>query len=437
MAPPNRRDPARIVSGESQPDITHISSLFEGLVDNAITSVGAFANSAATAVTLYDLIPLIYQDPYLVNPTIGAWYRKKLASFRRANLWLSISESSRREGIDWLNLPEDKVVNLSTAANARFHPIQLDDATKEKIRRRYALSRPFVMYTGGIDHRKNIEGLIDGYALLPDEIRRNHQLAVVCAAQAETISAIKQHARKQGLGEDELVLTGFVSDEDLVVLYNICLGFCFPSFHEGFGLPALEAMQCGAATIGSNTSSIPEVIGRADALFDPHNKIDIARLLHQLLTDANYRTSLSNHGIQQAQNFSWQESARRAWAALEAQHSESHEKERLRSHVAIGKRPRLAYVSPLPPERSGIADYSAELLPELARHYDIDAVVAQPTVTDPWITANCGFVTPPGLRRMRIGSIVFCINSATQYSTSTCSIYWSYIRALSCCMTSI
>ena len=158
---------------------------------------------------------------------------------------------------------------MSTAADARFQPIQLDDATKEKIRRRYALSRPFVMYTGGIDHRKNIEGLIDAYALLPDEIRRAHQLAIVCAAQAEAISAIKKHARKQGLREDELVLTGFVSDEDLVVLYNICSGFCFPSMHEGFGLPALEAMQCGAATIGSNTSSIPEVIGRADALFDP------------------------------------------------------------------------------------------------------------------------------------------------------------------------
>ena len=149
------------------------------------------------------------------------------------------------------------------------------------------------MYTAGIDHRKNIEGLIDGYALLPDEIRRNHHLAIVCAAQAEPISAIRQRARKQGLGEDELVLTGFVSDEDLVVLYNICSGFCFPSIHEGFGLPALEAMQCGAATIGSNTSSIPEVIGRADALFDPHDKIDIAGLLHQLLTDANFRTSLS------------------------------------------------------------------------------------------------------------------------------------------------
>ena len=143
------------------------------------------------------------------------------------------------------------------------------------------------MYTAGIDHRKNIEGLIHGYALLPDEIRRNHHLAIVCAAQAESISAIKQHARKQG-GEDEFLLTGFVSDEDLLVLYNICSGFCFPSFHEGFGLPALEAMQCGAATIGSNASSIPEVIGRTDALFDPHDKIDIARLLHRLLTDANY-----------------------------------------------------------------------------------------------------------------------------------------------------
>ena len=190
----------------------------------------------ATAVTSYDLISLDLSGPLSRQPNRRGLVSEKARKLSQGqSLALYFGASSRREGIDWLNLPADKIVNLSTAADARFHPIQLDDATKEKIRRRYALSRPFVMYMAGIDHRKNIEGLIDGYALLPDEIRRNHHLAIVCAAQAEPISAIKQHARKQGLGEDELVLTGFVSDgKDLVVLYNICSGFCFPSFHEGF-----------------------------------------------------------------------------------------------------------------------------------------------------------------------------------------------------------
>ena len=372
-----------------EPDIVHTSSLFEGLGDNAITSVGAFASGAATAVTLYDLIPLIHSDAHLVNPTVGTWYRRKLASLRRAGLWLAISESSRREGIDWLDLPAEKVVNISAAADARFRQVRLTDTDRESLRRRYGLSRPFVMYTGGIDPRKNIEGMIDAYALLPNNIRRAHQLAIVCAAQPDAISVLKQHAGKQGLDDDELILTGFVSDDDLLGLYNICSGFCFPSIHEGFGLPALEAMQCGAPTIGSNVSSIPEVIGRADALFDPRDKSEIATRLFQLLTDVDYRKSLIEHGLRQANIFSWEECARRAWAAFEMQQNELRAKDSSFSQVALEKRHRLAYVSPLPPERTGIADYSAELLPELARHYDIDVIVAQSSVTDPWITANC------------------------------------------------
>ena len=222
-----------------------------------------------------------------------------------------ISEPPRGGRDRLAQFARDKIRNLSTAADVRFHPIQLDDVTK---RENSPTLCPFTSIRdvhGGIDHRKNIEGLIDGYALLPDEIRRNHQLAIVCAAQAEPISAIKQHARKQGLGEDELVLTGFVSDEDLVVLYNICLGFCFPSFHEGFGLPALEAMQCGAATIGSNTSNIRKSSGAPTLLSIPHNKIDIAKAAAPAFDPCKLPDEFGNHGIQKAQNFSWQESARR------------------------------------------------------------------------------------------------------------------------------
>jgi len=371
-----------------RPDILHVSSLFEGLGDDAVTSVGAYTGDQATAITLYDLIPLIYKDPYLTNPVVETWYQRKLTSMRRAGLWLAISESSRREGIDWLGLPPDKVVNISTAADARFRPVQLPEEQIRTLRHRYGLTRPFVMYTGGIDHRKNIDGLISAYAQLPIEIRSTHQLAIVCAAHRDSIDGLMSHAVRQGLDASDLVFTGFVPDDDLLLLYNICKAFCFPSWHEGFGLPALEAMQCGAAVIGSNTSSIPEVIGYADALFDPRNISDIASRLHQVLVDEGYRRSLSQHSLQQARRFTWEESARRAWAAFEDHYCET-QKARTCTLVRLGTKPRLAYVSPLPPERSGIADYSAEILPELARHYDIDVIVDQVDVCEPWIRANC------------------------------------------------
>ena len=111
--------------------------------------------------------------------------------------------------------------------------------------------------------------------------------------------------------------------------------------------------------------------------------------LHRVLTEADYRKSLAQHGLQQARKFNWEESARRAWNALEAHLAENQGIAAQHLPFRADKRPRLAYVSPLPPQRSSIADYSVELLPELARHYDIDVIVAQPTVADPWIHANC------------------------------------------------
>lgn len=371
-----------------QPDLVHVSSLFEGLDDDVLTSVGAFTNGLSTAVTLYDLIPLINRQQYLSNPVVESWYERKLTSMRRAGLLLAISGSSRREAIDWLDFPAGKVTNISTAADARFRPLRLHEDEIEELRHRYGLTRSIVMYTGGIDRRKNIEGLIGAYARLPSEIRAKHQLAIVCSARKVDADALVQHAESRGLADGELVLTGFVPDEHLVKLYNICKVFCFPSWHEGFGLPVLEAMQCGAAAIGSNTSSVPEVIGRADALFDPHNEKDIASRLHQALTDDEYRQSLAEHGLTRSREFSWDKSARRAWEAFEEHYAEEKGSGR---HVPLAqpKRPRLALLSPLPPARSGIADYSAELLPDLARHYDIDVIVNQPDIEDAWITANC------------------------------------------------
>jgi glycosyltransferase involved in cell wall biosynthesis len=368
-----------------KPDIIHVSSLFEGAAEDAITSVGTFLDGQETAVTLYDLIPLIRRELYLDNPAAASWYWGKIGDLRRSGMWLAISESSRREGIEHLSLPPHKVINISTAADRRFRRVGLgDDAA-----RRYGLTRPFVMYTGGIDHRKNIDNLISAYAKLPLALRVRHQLAIICDARQESVSSLKQHAQALGLGPDELVMTGYVTDDDLLALYNSCKAFCFPSWHEGFGLPALEAMQCGAAVIASNTSSIPEVVGRADALFDPFDDRDMATRLYQVLTDEAYRQTLTEHGVKQARRFTWEESARRAWVAFESHHDETKERKQPRSLAASNCRPRLAYLSPLPPEPTGIADYSAELLPELARHYDIDVVVSQPDVGDAWIKSNC------------------------------------------------
>ena len=303
-----------------QPDIVHVASLFEGLGDNSVVSVPLEENNYATSVTLYDLIPLMRKERYLGDPNVAAWYYRKLEQLKRARLLLSISASARDEGIALLGLPSERIVNISSAVDGMFRPRALSPEARSALLARHGLRREFIMYTGGIDYRKNIEGLLEAYAGLPLALRRQYQLAVVCSVPAADRVRLQRLAAKLKLSNDDLVLTGFVSDDDLVSLYNCTALFVFPSLHEGFGLPALEAMACGAPVIGSNASSIPEVIGRFDALFDPTSIAAIGASMAAVLGDPARQAALRAHGLAQAERFSWSESARRAIEAFEEVH---------------------------------------------------------------------------------------------------------------------
>ncbi|MBB3220856.1 glycosyltransferase [Pseudoduganella umbonata] len=374
-----------------KPDVVHVASLFEGLGDNAVASVAHGTGRFDTAVTLYDLIPLQAKEKYLAEPHVANWYYRKLQGLKNAELLLGISGYTADEAVSVLQLPQDRVVNISSAVDDIFQPQPLAPAEREALRQRYGLHREFIMYTGGIDYRKNIEGLITAYAALPADTRRRYQLAIVCNVHEGDRIRLQRHAEAAGVPRGDLVLTGFVPDADLVALYNSTALFVFPSLQEGFGLPALEAMACGAPVIGSNTTSIPEVIGRPDALFDPGRVDDIAAHMQAVLGDEQFAQSLREHGLRQAKLFSWDESARRTLEAFEDVHrraAPARQAVAALEPAAPARRRRLAYVSPLPPERSGIADYSAELLPELARYYDIDVILAQDTLTDTWVAAN-------------------------------------------------
>ncbi|HEX9172055.1 MAG TPA: glycosyltransferase family 1 protein, partial [Telluria sp.] len=268
-----------------QPDIVHVASLFEGWTDNAVSSVAHGDGQFDTAVTLYDLIPLMRKEQYLSDPRVANWYHRKLQSMKNAQLLLAISAHSRQEAIAALQLNADVVVNISSAVDDMFRPLHLHPEQRQALNARFGLQRPFIMYTGGIDYRKNVEGLIKAYAGLPGPMRARYQLAIVCSIAPADRTRLERIAAAAGLSKTDLVLTGFVSDADLVALYNSTALFVFPSLQEGFGLPALEAMACGAPVIGSNSSSIPEVIGRADALFDPNRPDQIGAAIVRVLDD--------------------------------------------------------------------------------------------------------------------------------------------------------
>ena len=369
------------------PDIVLVSSFFEGLEDNAVTSIGKLSNTIPTAVILYDLTPPIPRDHYLKNSLVEAWYKSKLENLRQSHLLLAISESSRQEAIHYLDFESEACVNISTAAEVQFQPQKIGLNQEQEICQRYGLTREFVMCNGDIEDSKNIEGLIRAYAKLPSSLRIAHQLVIVCPIHHPSCVVLEALAKKEGLNSDELVFTGFLPEEDLLALYNLSKAFVLPSWHEEFALPAIEAMSCGRAVIGANVSGLPEVIGRSDALFDPMNDESITEKLSEVLMNDSFRFELEQHGLKQAKRFSWDTSAQLVIYAVEAWHSKKSIK--TLTNVMPVYRPKLAYISPLPPERSGISDYSAELLPELSRHYEIDVIVTQDHVSTTWINENC------------------------------------------------
>lgn len=303
------------------PDAVLVTSLFEGYIDDSVVSAGRFASAARTAVVLYDLIPFLNPDAYLGTPEQRQHYAGKIASLRAAGLLLAISDYTRQEAIDALGLDPQRVIAISTAVDDGFHPAPASPALAG-VRERCGITRPTIMYApGGFDARKNIDGLIVAYSMLPAALRACYQLVIASRLGEHERQVMTGHAQRHGLAADELVLTGYVSDAELVDLYRSTALFVFPSKHEGFGLPALEAMACGAIVIGANNTSIPEVIGCEEALFDASTPASIAAKIVDVLDNPALQERLRVHGRAQAARFSWDVTARKALQALAAYHA--------------------------------------------------------------------------------------------------------------------
>lgn len=300
------------------PDWVHVGNLFQGFVDASLESVPTRLDAVPVAVTHHDLIPLVYPQDYITSPQAKAWYSRRLESLKRAPLVLTNSEFTRSEAIEMLGLSAASVVCIGCAASGHFAPREVDAASRDEVFAQYGITRPFVMYTGGADPRKNVEGLIRAFSALPAAVRQAHQLVFVGKEPVDFRDSLLGAARKAGIDSGDLVFTGFVPDDRLVMLYNLCRLFVFPSFREGFGLPALEGMACGAPVIASNTSSLPEVVGWSDAMFDPYSDEAIARSLHAGLTDAAFRSELIQRGMNRSRLFTWERSAQRALDAMRA-----------------------------------------------------------------------------------------------------------------------
>ena len=296
-----------------QPDVVLITSFFEGYLDDAVVSIGEWPVTFPVVSMLYDLIPLVQSEQYLKpNPSYEKFYQSKLIQLKQATAWLTISESSLAEARQHLALPADRIVNISGACDPIFKVIELQPEDQVAIAQRFSIPASFVMYSGGADVRKNLDRLIRAYASLPAERVKQYPLVIAGKIPETLIQGLRSLARTKGVPEHCLIFTGNVSDTELCHLYNLCHAYVFPSLHEGFGLPVLEAMSCGAPVIASNTSSLPEVVGMEEALFDPLSETDIAAKLLRVLQDEDFRQSLIEHGNKNVAQFSWESCAKKA-----------------------------------------------------------------------------------------------------------------------------
>jgi glycosyltransferase involved in cell wall biosynthesis len=271
--------------------------------------------SVPTVVTIHDLIPLLLRE-YRGSPWVRLYTALVSTAARSAALVITDSEASRQDIIAHLRLPAERVRVIYLAADARYTPTPVPEDIQ--IRARYSLPDRYVLYLGGFDVRKNVTTVLSTYRRVGPVIGETCPL-VIAGRLPERDTPFtpdpRRLAREQDMDERFVHFTGFVDEGDKPALYRGAVAFIFPSRYEGFGLPPLEALACGTPVVGSDVSSIPEVVGDAGVLLPPDDAEGMAGALIQLATDDRLHAELGRRAPAQATRFSWARAARKVLAA--------------------------------------------------------------------------------------------------------------------------
>jgi len=274
-----------------------------------------------TVVTIHDMGYLHFPEAHT------ALHRRYLRlstlwSARAADRIIAISAATRDDLLRYTGVRPSKIAVIHHGVSERFRPIN-DQTAIDAVLSRYGLRQPYFLYLGTVQPRKNLVRLIRAFASMmagdhgTRHIHRNEQL-VIAGKRGWLTSEIEQVARQQfGANQDAVVFAGYVPDEDVPALLSGAIGFVFPSLYEGFGMPVLEAMACGAPVLASNTSSLPEVAGDAALLVDPTDVGAIVAGLARLASDTALRADLRTRGLARAAQFTWDRCAAQTLEVLQ------------------------------------------------------------------------------------------------------------------------
>jgi len=278
------------------------------------TSVWGFPLRMAgkRVITVHDVTFLTTPDSY----TKGELNLIKIftRSVQNADLVIADSSNTKKDLVELLMVPEDKIRVILLGVDDSFHPIDDGDLI-HSIREKYRLENDYILHVGTLQPRKNLVRLIEAFHQIQQNGSIDCQL-VLAGGKGWMYDEIFQKVSVLGL-ESKVVFTDYISEEDLLVLMNGAAVFTLVSLYEGFGLPPLEAMACGTPVIVSNISSLPEVVGDAGILVNPYDVDEIARAIHEVLVNERLREEMRVKGLERAKQFSWEKTAKETLKAYE------------------------------------------------------------------------------------------------------------------------
>lgn len=254
-------------------------------------------------LTVFDLTSVLFPENISIKSKLIVKLYPRVYS--NTDKIITISESAKKDLINLYKIPEEKIIVTPLGADKKFRRIT-DNTALMKVKKKYHLPENFLLFVGTIEPRKNLENLIKAYSPFKN---RNTIKLVIVGKKGWKYDPFFQTIKKLDL-EKDVLLTGFVDDNDLPYFYNLAKVFVYPSFYEGFGLPVLEAMACGCPIITSNTSSFPEIVGNAGIMINPYSlENELIPALQKIFYNLNYRNNLIKKGFLQAKKFNWKNCA--------------------------------------------------------------------------------------------------------------------------------
>jgi len=261
--------------------------------------------SCKSVITIHDLAFLLY--PHFLTKESARYYGHIDQAVRWTDHIVAVSHNTKRDTILHLGVAEDKITVVHEAANPIFRPIDRQEA-RAQVRDRHGVDGPFVLFVSTIEPRKNVPTLLRALSQLKENYRSDVRL-VLAGGRGwlyEDVFAVVQDLKLDG----RVHFVGRVSSAELLYLYNAAELLAHPAFYEGFGLPPLEAMACGLPVIVSNVASLPEVVGDAGLLIDPHDVEELTVAMWRVLSDSALCQEMKEKGLRQAGQFSWERAAR-------------------------------------------------------------------------------------------------------------------------------